>query len=107
MPTSGIFVIWDLWIAAFCGAASKTYLDWKAEPKKRNMMTVLGALVANSAFALATAPHLAELFVETLPEWSNFGKVVAYLSGAICINIMSALLTIRWKEVIASRLKGR
>lgn len=105
MPTSSIFVIWDLWIAAFFGAASKTYLDWRAE--KQQSVVVLWALVANTAFALMVGPHVAELFIETLPEWSNFGKAVAYLAGALATNVMSGLVAIKWKDVILTRLKGK
>lgn len=103
MPTNSISVIYEFWVASFCGAATKTYLDWKAQ--RQRLAVMLCALTANSTFAVVVGPHMAELFITTLPQWSNFGKAVAYLSGAIAINIMSALLSISWKEIILAKLR--
>ena len=98
------------------GAVTKAYLDWRADgsassaefgtpERKRRMKLLFIGFIANSIFALFAGSHIACLFVTLLPEWSAFGKAVAYLSGAVAINVLAGLLAINWKNVILSKIR--
>ena len=105
MPVSSVGIIYEFGASAIFGAATKTYFDWKNQ--KQRALVVLGAFIANSIFAVMVGSHVADLFVTTLPQWSNFGKAVAYITGAVAINVMSGLVAINWKDIIVSRLKPK
>jgi len=102
MPISSITAMYDFGVYAICGAATKTYLDWKAE--KQELKIVILAGIANSLFAVTVGSHLAALFVSRVPNWDDFGEVVAYLCGAVAINIVAGLVTVNWKDIITSKL---
>ena len=108
MPmTESISAIYEFGASALFGAATKTYFDAQSiEDCKKRRKIILISFIINSVFAGLIGPHIAHLFVETLPEWSDFGVAVAYLSGALSLNIMVGLLSIRWGDVISSRLNG-
>lgn len=117
MPiTSSLGVMYEFGAAAIFGAASKTYIDWKNhnatqkdaayKTQRQKALVVLGAFIVNSIFAVTLGSHAADLFVTTLPEWSNFGKAVAYLTGAVAINIMSGLVALNWRDIFTKLLRG-
>jgi len=102
MPANTVNIIYEFGAAALFGAWTKTYLDYKG--KNERLKGVIIAFLSNSLFAGFIATHAADLFVSHLPKWSSFGIAVAYLSGALCLNIMFGLLSIKWGEVIQKRL---
>jgi len=102
MPASTVSIIYEFGAAALFGAWTKTYFDYK--DKNERLKGVLIAFLSNSIFAGLIASHVADLFVKQLPEWSSFGLAVAYISGALCLNIMWGLLSIKWGDVIKARL---
>ena len=102
MPANTVSIIYEFGAAALFGAWTKTYFDYKG--KNERLKGVAIAFVSNSLFAGFIASHAADLFVTSLPEWSSFGMAVAYLSGALCLNIMFGLLSIKWGDVIQKRL---
>jgi len=102
MPANTVSIIYEFGAAAIFGAGTKTYFDCKGKDEK--LTRIMIAFLSNSLFAGFIASHAANLFVTSLPEWSSFGIAVAYLSGALCLNIMFGLLSIKWGEVIQKRL---
>ena len=103
MPlTSTVSALYEFGIAAIFGAATKTYFDYKKTGEK--LPRVLTSLLINSAFAALVAPHIAQLFITALPEWSAFGIAISYLAGALTLNVMFGLLSIKWGDVISKRL---
>ena len=109
MPfTSSVSALYEFGAAAIFGAATKTYFDYrsdlaKGEDCRSRLLKVLVSLLINSIFAALVAPHIAVLFITSLPSWSSFGVAIAYLAGALSLNIMFGLLSVKWEDVIKKR----
>jgi hypothetical protein len=90
---------------AVYGAATKTYLDYKA--KKQRFKELIIALIFNTSFSLIVGSQIADIFVTALPDYTIFGRGVAYLSSALAVNIMAGLLAVNWQKLIEKRLSGK
>jgi len=89
-------------IPALFGSATKTYLDYKIE--KVSAPTVVVSLVMNSIIAVGFGSFTAHAFVGEFPSKDHFGYAIAFLAGAVGVNIIMGLLAINWTEVIQKRL---
>jgi len=90
-------------LSAIFGAATKTYFDYKKS--KVGLLTLIRAFCVNSAFALGLASMAVHIFIQEYPSKEHFSYAVAYLAGAIGINILAGLVAIDWKQVIRRRLR--
>ena len=102
MPVNSVSLIYEFGAAAVFGAWTKTYFDYKGKNERLKGVTI--AFISNSIFAGFIAPHVAHIFITNLPQWSSFGIAVSYLAGALLLNVMFGLLSIKWGEVIKQRL---
>ena len=102
MPLEYIPILSKYAAPALFGAATKTYFDYK-----RNKVTIcklLLAWIANSFFALGLGVIAAHTFIHEYPANEHFAYPIAYLAGAIGINILSGLTAINWRKAIQSRV---
>jgi len=90
-------------LPALLGAATKTYLDWKEN--KVGFGAVIAALIMNSVIAFGVGALSAHAFTLEFPEKEHFGYSIAFFGGAIGVNVVMALYTVDWKQIIESRIK--
>lgn len=89
-------------IPALFGSATKTYLDYKS--KKVSAPAVVVSLIMNSIVAVGFGSFAAHAFVGEFPSKDHFGYAIAFLAGAVGVNIIMGVLAINWTEVIQKRL---
>jgi hypothetical protein len=89
-------------LSALFGAATKTYLDYQT--KKVSISELLVGLVANSIIAVGFGSISAYAFVGEFPSKDHFGYAIAFLTGAVGVNVIMGLLSVDWKAVIQRRL---
>jgi hypothetical protein len=89
-------------IPAVFGAATKSYLDYQA--KKVSICVLLTTFVMNSIVAVGVGSFSAYAFVGEFPDKIHFGYAIAFLGGAVGVNVLMALTSVDWKEAIQSRL---
>jgi hypothetical protein len=89
-------------VPALFGAATKTFLDYKI--KKVSISNLLVNLAMNSIIAVGFGSFSAHAFVGEFPSKDHFGFAIAFLGGAIGVNIILGLVSVDWREAIQSRI---
>ena len=89
-------------IPTLFGAATKTFLDYKI--KKAPVTELIVNLFMNSVVAMGFGAFAAHAFVGEFPDKLHFGYAIAFLGGALGVNVILGFASVDWKEAIQSRL---
>ena len=89
-------------IPALFGAATKSYLDWQLA--KTTLLKFIVNFIMNSVVAVGFGSFTAYAFVGEFPNKDHFGYAIAFLGGAVGVNILMGISSVDWKQAIQSRV---
>ncbi|MBL4761519.1 MAG: hypothetical protein JKY93_02335 [Gammaproteobacteria bacterium] len=89
-------------VAALFGASTRTFFEYQRD--KCTAWRLIRSLAINSFFSLGLALLCVFVFLRFYPTEETLAVGLAYMTGAIGLNIVFGFYQIEWKSTIESRL---
>ncbi len=90
--------------AALFGVATKTYVEFKKGAT--STWVLIRNFISNSFISVGIAYHAVGVVAEVYPDYPSFQLPIAWLSGAIGLNVILGLTSIQWVGLFTKRLGG-